>query len=507
MNKLLLAFLPSLFLAVPLCAQNTGIGTTSPQATLDVAGDIATRMASMSLANGTNDDVITSSDRRSIYRVVSPTADFSVTGLDGGVDGRTVTLINTTAFSMTMVNESVSSAAENRITTSNGNNITIPPKGAVTLQYSPSELRWFVTGISFTPLASAGGVWLANGADVYNNNTGRVGIGTPTPLAKLSVVGTSTWGTASFTGNNFTSHINIPESGLQNTYIRGGNNGANVILNDEAGLGNVGIGTKTPSSKLTVQGNTFISHTAMFTGGIIGFSGGGLSVSNTNGNGQTLNFDGSNIQSTYYGLGGYSYRPVVINPYGGNVGIGTNYSPTLAKLEIRIANESTGWSVSNGNFFAQAFLGGAGRSTNSEGVYLGTGGSIAGGGAAPLHFFTNGQWSQVTLLPNGNFGIGTTNPTYKLAVKGNIRSEEVIVETGWADYVFADGYRLKPLHEVARFIKDNKHLPNIPSAAEIEKNGLHLGDVQKKMMEKIEELTLYIIELKKEIDALKTGKE
>jgi hypothetical protein len=104
---------------------------------------------------------------------------------------------------------------------------------------------------------------------------------------------------------------------------------------------------------------------------------------------------------------------------------------------------------------------------------------------------------------NGNVGIGTTNPTYKLSVNGNIRSKEVVVETGWADYVFDETYPLRPLSEVADFIRLNKHLPNIPSAKEIEQNGLSLGETQKKMMEKIEELTLYIIELKKEMDELR----
>ena len=100
-------------------------------------------------------------------------------------------------------------------------------------------------------------------------------------------------------------------------------------------------------------------------------------------------------------------------------------------------------------------------------------------------------------------GIGTTaNPSYKLSVNGNIRSKEVVVEIGWADYVFNKKYKLKPLIEVEKFIEQNKHLPGIPSAAAIEKNGLNLGDTQKKMMEKIEELTLYIIQLNKRIEEL-----
>ena len=103
---------------------------------------------------------------------------------------------------------------------------------------------------------------------------------------------------------------------------------------------------------------------------------------------------------------------------------------------------------------------------------------------------------------NGNVGIGTANPTYKLSVNGNIRSKEVVVETGWADYVFDKKYKLKSLEQVEDFIDQNKHLSGLPSAQEIEKNGLQLGDTQKKMMEKIEELTLYVIELNKHIKEL-----
>jgi hypothetical protein len=129
------------------------------------------------------------------------------------------------------------------------------------------------------------------------------------------------------------------------------------------------------------------------------------------------------------------------------------------------------------------------------------------GPGAPNHLGIYGRisgWSLVMNTVTGNVGIGIFNPTQKLAVNGTIRSKEVIVEnTGWPDYVFDNAYKLKPLDEVEKFIALNKHLPNIPSAKEVEEKGLSLGDMQKKMMEKIEELTLYIIELKKELEMLK----
>ena len=94
---------------------------------------------------------------------------------------------------------------------------------------------------------------------------------------------------------------------------------------------------------------------------------------------------------------------------------------------------------------------------------------------------------------------------YRLAVKGNIIAEEVVVQlrTTWPDYVFNKDYKLKPLSEVEQYISKNKHLQNIPSAKEIETNGVTLGNMVSKQMEKIEELTLYLIEQQKQIEELK----
>lgn len=99
----------------------------------------------------------------------------------------------------------------------------------------------------------------------------------------------------------------------------------------------------------------------------------------------------------------------------------------------------------------------------------------------------------------GNVGIGTTNPTERLAVNGKIKAEEVIVEENvGADFVFDDEYHLPDLVELESFIRSNRHLPEIPTAEQMIAEGVKVGALQMKLLQKIEELTLYVIQLKKE---------
>ncbi len=114
----------------------------------------------------------------------------------------------------------------------------------------------------------------------------------------------------------------------------------------------------------------------------------------------------------------------------------------------------------------------------------------------------------LTIRGNGNVGIGTDltggdyDNSYKLAVNGNIRTKKVVVETGWSDFVFEKNYKLKTIEEIEQYIKQNGHLSEMPSAKDIETNGGDVGELLKLQMQKIEELTLYIIELNKRIELL-----
>jgi hypothetical protein len=112
---------------------------------------------------------------------------------------------------------------------------------------------------------------------------------------------------------------------------------------------------------------------------------------------------------------------------------------------------------------------------------------------------------QMTITKTGNVGIGTETPDTKLAVNGTIHAKEVVVDLlGWPDYVFDEDYNLMSLQELEDSINANKHLPNIPSAADVESNGVGLGEMNKKLMEKVEELTLYIIQMNKELQEVKS---
>ena len=118
----------------------------------------------------------------------------------------------------------------------------------------------------------------------------------------------------------------------------------------------------------------------------------------------------------------------------------------------------------------------------------------------------------MSITNTGKVGVGISDPakmpgSYKLYVADGILTEKVRValkNTGdWADYVFAEGYKLRSLTEVEGYVKANKHLPGVPSAEEVQKTGIDMAAMDAKLLEKIEELTLYVIGIQKENEALK----
>jgi hypothetical protein len=200
----------------------------------------------------------------------------------------------------------------------------------------------------------------------------------------------------------------------------------------------------------------------------------------------------------------------------GNVGIGTTSPVGQLSLNNQISNTSS----SNNPINYAAINGVIGQAIfnsyyvlNSDGAgtyprYLdiaSVGAPDGTSGGSNIRFLTNPITTsspaieRMRVNSNGNVGIGTTTPDAKLAVKGTIHTQEVKVDmTGWNDYVFDKKYILPTLLSVKAYIDQNHHLPEIPSEAEVIKNGVNLGEMVKLQTKKIEELTLYAIQQKEE---------
>ena len=153
--------------------------------------------------------------------------------------------------------------------------------------------------------------------------------------------------------------------------------------------------------------------------------------------------------------------------------------------------------------------------SNSGTTQLLVQGGAASGDAGTNQLFRINQGGNstglFTVLGNGSVGVGTTQPcatvsnppaNCRMAVAGAIQAKEVVVNTGWSDYVFDQDYKLAPLKDVGAYVKENHHLPNIPSAADVANQGVSLGDMQSKLLAKIEELTLHMIAAEERNDRL-----
>ena len=215
-------------------------------------------------------------------------------------------------------------------------------------------------------------------------------------------------------------------------------------------------------------------------------------------NNQPLNFKTNNTQR-------------MTLDYAGRLSVSNAGISTYQKLYVETTAQNDGIQVNQTGTTAATLdlnaSGGAGKrwALHSTGI-----GNSQGAGHLLFWDWTTNQ-ERMRINEDGKVRIGNMAnlPSgYKLFVEEGILTEKVKVAVlnspAWADYVFANDYNLKPLSEVEAFIKENKHLPNVPSADELVKDGLDLGKMQATQMEKIEELTLYIIEMKKEIEVLKT---
>lgn len=267
--------------------------------------------------------------------------------------------------------------------------------------------------------------------------------------------------------------------------------------------GNVGIGTASPQKLLHIVGSGNIVRIENTNGTTVnaiseiliksGSANNSVFTNNQNSNGY---YGGSNSLNLYTGQN----SPIAFFTNGNNermriggdgyVGIGTT-TPT-GQLTIQgVGNNNV---LQLKNKYGELMV-----ATNTVGgipyqdIYKADGTNIG------IHLSADGD----TYFNNGNVGIGTASPTEKLSINGKIRAREIKVETtGWADYVFEPSYQLPDLNETEQFIKEHKHLPEIPSAKEVAENGVNLGEMNSKLLKKIEELTLYLIEKDKQVTDL-----
>jgi len=328
-------------------------------------------------------------------------------------------------------------------------NETDPQVGALSTDNVP---RWSGTqlvnsGISDNPTT---GVLVTGG---FNGSTS----------ASSFRVGTSTTYTA--LDNNEIQAYSSGSQGLLYLNFWGGdiNFGNNTMWMDRADK-RFGLNTSTPTAKLDVNGET----------------GNTENLVNVQVNYDASSVDIRGIRSESVTAPGFGYGIEAIGGYRGVYGRAN-------------ATTYTG--------FAYGVIGSASGS-DASGTRIGLYGS-AFGGATNWAVYSSGN-----TYVSGDLRIGNTSdvPGYRLSVDGNIIAEELKVQnsSAWPDYVFADDYELMNLNALEDYIATEKHLPGIPSAAEIdEAEGFELGEMQRRTIEKLEELTLYIIELKKENEELK----
>ena len=347
--------------------------------------------------------------------------------------------------------------------------------------------------------------WKKDGSNLYNGNSGNVGIGTATPSALLDA-----------NGMVRSIGVNVPTSGtgaemfLNNgiAYFGGYNRSAGGAIDVNVGFtnqlylknnGNIGVGTTTPTNLLTINskidkksGLTFsniIDKTVSYVGDRVFPLGVNLS-------GEVVLNEAANLSNVWTTTGAN-----ISNTNGGNIGIGTTTPTAIYGKTLEINNEFGG-SIHLKSPTVQSYY------AASDGL---NGGLIGTGSAHDFNIITS-SISRILVKANGAVGIGaTTMPAgYKLAVGGDIIAERVVVKlqsSGWPDYVFSPTYQRASLSELEQYILQHKHLPNIPSAQEVGEKGLDVGAMNAKVMEKIEELTLYMIELQKQNELLKKQNE
>ncbi len=353
--------------------------------------------------------------------------------------------------------------------------ITVIP-GDSMVSIGDSSLHFTLSNRIFaTPWYSYRGLSLGTGASAYGSSSTAIGYGSTTGIPG-TLAANKAIAIGSFVNNT-----------IDNSLMVGFNSSIPTLFVSPAstfgGLGKIGIGTTTPSEILEVNGNLKV-----------------IGNSITNGNAGV----GTSTPQDRFQIGNAATKIVFGSAEGADLGWGEYYIGFNAARQ----NSST-WSTGNDG----SHNGGAIIYSNVIGdLFFSNIQNTGAGDQSNISDATIKNNIAMRILRNGSVGIGTdfftnynTWTDYKLAVNGGVRCKFLKVEPNWSDFVFEKTYKLRTLKEVEQFIIENGHLPEIPSSKEVGADGIDVGEMNAKLLQKIEELTLYTIELQKQIDKLKNN--
>lgn len=310
-----------------------------------------------------------------------------------------------------------------------------------------------------------------------------------------------------------------------NLYIGGGNE---VPSNNPAGINyaNVAVGLGSMSSNTTGSSNTALGYNTMTnsTSGsgnlALGINAMQFSVTANNNVAVGLNNLGGMVSGEFNTAVGFAalraWGSTASVPLIGNTAVGKAALLRLIDGNYNtVLGQNSFMNTTKGNYNIAIGSNNVPDAQNASGnIYIGN--NLIPINPQPSNELNIGNW---IVGNNGTIGIGQfisplpadgstqDGNKYKLFVKDGIRTEKVKVDVssanGWADYVFKKDYKLNSLESVEKHIEEKGHLPNIPSAKEVKENGINLGEMDAKLLEKIEELTLYVIQLNKDVEQLK----